>query len=587
MKNYPFYASKKVLNDIFFKKRLAVYSFGVLFLFLLLCIRLFYWQVIKSEELSEEARMQYDWGKVINAPRGNILASDGSWLSASVIRYKLIADPSLVKGSVDEIAESLMNILNTGDDKIDSIKKGKIKNLLSNQKLRWVMLKSKLTDDTKAKIESLKYPFLNFELEYARYYPEASSAAHLLGFVGKDEDGTDVGYFGLEGEYDLALSGKAGYLKYEKNALGQPLLLRESREVSAVSGVSLKTHIDKTVQMIVDRELKNGIEKYGAESGNVIVLRPKDGAVLAMSSYPSYDPSRYWEYGNEYFINPNVSYAFEPGSIFKVLIMAAGIDAKVITPEIECEICDGPVAVDKYLIQTWDKKYHKNSTMTEVLMNSDNVGMVFVARKLGIDKMYEYLKKFGIGEKTGIDLQGEMSPGLKDKSLWNIVDQATISFGQGIAVTPIQMIRAVSAIANGGKMMTPQVVDKLVNENWEKDIPPVEGEQVISKQTADKIAFMMAQSAKKGEAKWTYLRGFKVAGKTGTAQIPIEGHYDKEKTIASFIGFAPYDDPQFVMLVTLSKPSTSQWASETAAPLWYKIASQLFPYFKIQPDNKE
>ncbi|MCX7928109.1 MAG: penicillin-binding protein 2 [Patescibacteria group bacterium] len=580
------YTSQKMADSIF-NKRLAVYSLGFLLFFLLVCARLFYWQVVKGDELSLQARKQYDWGKVLAAPRGNILAVDGSWLAASVVRYKLIANPSLIKGSIDSIVDSLMNILTTGDQKLDESKKSRIKNLLLNSKLQWVMLDSRLNEDLKRKIEDLKYPFLTFELEYSRYYPEDSIAAHLLGFVGKNEEGVDVGYFGLEGEYDLALSGKSGYIKYEKDALGLPILLRDSKEVDAANGVNLKTHIDKTIQTIVDKELKNGIERYGASSGNAIVLRPQDGAILAMSSYPSYDPAKYWEYGNEYFINPNVSYSFEPGSIFKVLVMAAGIDAGVIDSDTICEICGGPVAVDKYLIETWNKKYRRDSIMTDVLVNSDNVGMVFVARRLGIERMHEYLRKFGIGENTGIDLQGEVSPKLRDKSKWSIVDQATISFGQGVAVTPIQMVRAVGAIANEGKLMTPQVVDSLSSADWEKDILPVESRQVISQQSAKKISYMMAQAAKNGEAKWTFLRGFKVAGKTGTAQIPIEGHYDKEKTIASFIGFAPYDNPKFVMLVTLDKPSTSPWASETAAPLWYKIANQLFSYLKIPPDNQD
>ncbi|MCS7092523.1 MAG: penicillin-binding protein 2 [Patescibacteria group bacterium] len=575
------------MADSIFNKRLAVYSLGFLLFFLLVCARLFYWQVVKGDELSLQARKQYDWGKVLAAPRGNILATDGSWLAASVVRYKLIANPSLIKGSIDSIVDSLMNILTTGDQKLDESKKSKIKNLLLNSKLQWVILDFRLDEELKRKIEDLKYPFLTFELEYSRYYPEDSIAAHLLGFVGKNEEGVDVGYFGLEGEYDLALSGKSGYIKYEKDALGLPILLRDLKEVDAANGVNLKTHIDKTIQTIVDKELKNGIERYGASGGNAIVLRPQDGAILAMSSYPSYDPARYWEYGNEYFINPNVSYSFEPGSIFKVLVMAAGIDAGVIDSDTICEICSGPVAVDKYLIETWNKKYRKNSTMTDVLVNSDNVGMVFVARRLGIERMHEYLRKFGIGENTGIDLQGEVSPRFRDKSKWSIVDQATISFGQGVAVTPIQMVRAVGAIANGGKLMTPQVVNSLSSADWEKDILPVESRQVISQQSAKKISYMMAQAAKNGEAKWTFLRGFKVAGKTGTAQIPIEGHYDKEKTIASFIGFAPYDNPKFVMLVTLDKPSTSPWASETAAPLWYKIANQLFSYLKIPPDNQD
>jgi cell division protein FtsI/penicillin-binding protein 2 len=223
--------------------------------------------------------------------------------------------------------------------------------------------------------------------------------------------------------------------------------------------------------------------------------------------------------------------------------------------------------------------------MTDVIVHSDNVGMVFVGQKLGIDKMYDYLSSFGIGGLSGIDLQGEMSPVLRKKGSWGRIDLATSSFGQGVAVTPIQMVRAVGAIANKGIMMTPQIVDKLIGEGWEEDIKPAAGKRVISAKASREITSMMAEAAQNGEAKWTNISGFRVAGKTGTAQIPIAGHYDSERTIASFIGFAPFEDPKFVMLVTLHEPSSSPWASETAAPLWYSIAKDLFVQFGIQPKN--
>jgi len=279
-----------------------------------------------------------------------------------------------------------------------------------------------------------------------------------------------------------------------------------------------------------------------------------------------------------------VSDAFEPGSIFKVIIMASALDAGVVEPDTKCDICAGPLKLDKYLIETWNREYRPNSTMVDVIVHSDNVGMSFVGLKLGKDKLYDYLDKFGIGKLTGIDLQGEATPHLRDKDDWSVVDVATASFGQGVAVTPIQMVKAVSAIANGGIMVNPHVVSKLKTLDWQEDIKVSGATRVISEDAAKKITAMMVEAAKNGESKWTYLRGFKVAGKTGTAQIPIAGHYDTDKTIASFVGFAPADSPKFLMLVTLKEPASSQWASETAAPLWYSIAKDLFLYFSIQPE---
>jgi len=304
-----------------------------------------------------------------------------------------------------------------------------------------------------------------------------------------------------------------------------------------------------------------------------------------MSSYPSYDPGSYWKFGDEFFKNPAVSDSFEPGSVFKILVMAAALDAKAVEPDTICDVCAGPVKVDKYTIETWNREYNPDSSMTDIIVHSDNVGMTFVGSKLGADALYDYLDKFGIGNLTGIDLQGEASPTLRKKGSWSIVDLATASFGQGVAITPIQMIKAGAIIANGGRVVSPHVVTKLEKDGWQEDVSGETGEKVLSDEAASQIKAMMVEAAKNGEAKWTYQRGFSVAGKTGTAQIPVEGHYDAEKTIASFIGFAPYDDPKFVMLVTLKEPKSSQWASETAAPLWYSIAKELFFYFGMMPEK--
>jgi cell division protein FtsI/penicillin-binding protein 2 len=257
----------------------------------------------------------------------------------------------------------------------------------------------------------------------------------------------------------------------------------------------------------------------------------------------------------------------------------------VVSPDTMCDICDGPLKIDKYTIGTWNKEYHPNSTMTQVIVNSDNVGMAYVGRKIGADLLYDYLYNFGFGRNTGVDLQGEATGSLRKKGSWNIVDLATASFGQGITATPIQLVKAVAAIANKGVEVHPHVVNKLVDGKWEMDIVAQKGERVISEKAASQITSMMAEAASGGESKWTHQKGYRVAGKTGTAQIPIAGYYDAEKTIASFIGFAPHDNPRFVMLVTLIEPKSSQWASETAAPLWYNIASDYFTHFGIRPEN--
>lgn len=567
--------------------RLKILGLFYISLFLILILRLFFWQISKGRELSAEARSQHQSSLKTTAYRGSILAADRSWLVSSGEAWLLYASLREIDEPKEEIASRIAKIL-VGESKDPSwvkLEKERIFSLLNKRDVSWVALKQKLTPEMKEKIESLKIRGLGFEPQQRRIYPEASSAAHLLGFVGKDKEGNDTGYFGLEGYYDLALAGKSGYVRREEDAQGIPIPFGLSKKIEAVDGVDLITFIDKTVQNVLDKKLLEGIEKYGAKGGTAIVMDPKSGAILAMSSFPNYDPENYWEYGDKFFSNPAISSSFEPGSIFKVIVMASALDAGVVDPDTICDICNGPVRVGKYVIETWNKVYHPNSNMTDIIVNSDNVGMVFVGRRLGETLLYNYLRAFGFGEKTGIDLQGEESPPLRDKSEWKETELATVSFGQGIAVTPIQMISAVSVIANDGILVRPRVVFRLESKGWGEDLEVAKPARIISSKAANEVTSMMVEAAKRGESKWTHLKGFKVAGKTGTAQIPIEGYYDPEKTIASFIGFAPYDDPKFVMLVTLNEPKSSPWASETAAPLWYSIAKELFFYFGILPEN--
>jgi len=576
---------------------------GALFLVagIVLIGRLFFWQIVRGKDLADQARGQQLHRNRTLAHRGNILASDGTPLAASQDKWLLFAQIPELKDNAVLIANQLAPLLVDEDDvkqpvsddpgvkpeKIDYKdllleETSRISNTLS-QDLMWVPLEKKLDSDTKQKIEDLSIHGLGFDIEEDRLYPEASSSAHLLGFVGKDSEGNNKGYFGLEGFYDFSLTGSGGYKVRETDALGNPLIFGSSNEISAKQGLDLLTHIDKTVQLTIETKLAEGLEKYGALSGNIIVMNPKTGAIMGMASNPYYDPREYFEYSDELFRNPAISDAYEPGSIFKPIVMAAGIDAGVVEPETVCDICGQPLKVDKYYIRTWNNEYHAGSTMTDVIKNSDNVGMAFVADRLGSDRLYDYLDSFGFGHVTGIDLQGEATASIRERGTWNIVDLATMSFGQGIAVTPIQMITAGAVIANDGKYVVPQVVDKFVLGDWEEDIKPEYKQQVISKEAADKMTQMMVVAASQGEAKWAIPKGYKIAGKTGTAQIPVAGHYDEEKTIASFIGFAPPNDPEIIMLVTLREPESSQWASETAAPLWFDIARVLFPHLGIKP----
>lgn len=556
-------------------------TFFLLF-FLCLILRLFYWQVVRAEYLQAQAEQQHFTDIKVDATRGNIFFSDGSLMTSSNPSFSLFGQPKLVpKEKKVETGYLLARALIDGEEEIDILAKEFINKL--SQDLFWVPLKKGLSFEEKKKIESLKLEGIGFDLGSTRFYPEGSSSAHILGFVGSDSRGESKGYFGLEGSYDGELKGVAGLIRHEKDALGLPILIGNFLTQGAKNGKNLETYIDRSVQFIVENALKKGIEKYGAKAASVVIMDPKTGAILALAALPNYDPSKFSSFPKEFYKNPIVADQYEPGSTFKVLVMAAALNEDVLKPDTKCDICSGPLSLSGFTIRTWNNQYRQDSTMTDVIIHSDNIGMVFTSKKLGLDKFYSYLENFGFGSTTNIDLQDEFSPDIRPKEDWREIDLATASFGQGIAVTPIQMVRAVSAIANGGYLVEPHIVKTIKDEKASFEIKPKIIRQVISENIAKMMKEMMVAAVNEGEAKFAKPKGFKVAGKTGTAQIPVAGHYDANKTIASFVGFAPADDPKFVMLVRYDEPSSSIFGSETAAPTFFEIAKQLFTYYRIAP----
>lgn len=556
---------------------------------LIVIARLYYWQILSAEELQAMAREQHVVKLEVPASRGEIFSSDHFPLVSNQAAYLLYANLPQLSQTTSEISPKLASIFfeeqkeTSPAAEIDQESlEGKIFQQLDQEGLVWVALKHHLKEETKEEIEALQIKGLGFEEESLRSYPESSLSAHLLGFTGADYHGHPKGYFGLEGYYDLELKGQAGLLFQERDVSGQPILVGDFYERPPQKGRDLILSLDRAIQFMVEEKLKKGLDKYGAISGSVIILKP-DGAVLAMASLPSYEPSHYYDYQKENFVNPVVAASFEPGSVLKPVIMAAALNEGAVKPDTRCDRCSGPRQIGSHVIRTWDDRYYPNCTATEIIEHSDNVGMVFVAEELSQAKLVEYLKKFGLGSLTEIDLQEEATPELRPDDEWKEIDTATTAFGQGIAVTPIQLVRAMAAIANGGQLVKPYVVAKVAEGDKEMEVKPQIVRRVVSQETAEKVKAMMVNAVEKGEAKWTKLKGFKIAGKTGTAQIPVAGHYDEEKTIASFAGFAPADEPKFVMLVTLREPQSSPWAAETAAPLWFNIAKDLLYYFKITP----
>lgn len=546
--------------------RLKIITIFIPVIFCILFVRLFYWQVLRGPELKAKASRQHETVITLKARRGDILDKDGGLLGGSKGLYHMYVYKPQLKISPIELVDILTPLVNPTQEASTA---ADIRNLLDTRiKLtsNWVSIKHFLTPEEKERIENLKIVGLGFEDEHVRFYPEASLSAHMLGFVGQDMAGQEQGYFGIEGFFDRQLKGREGKIRTEKDAVGNPILIGNYQFYHATEGKNIKTSIDKSIQYIAEKYLKEGMEKYNASAGNIIIMEPSTGKIRASASLPNYDPNIFSKFPSEYYKNPVVADLFEPGSIFKVLVMAAGLNEKVVTPDTQCDICGSPVQIGKYYIRTWDEKYRENITMTETIVNSDNTGMVFVANKLGGKKFAEYLKLYGFGEKTNIGLQDEVSGNIiSDGEKYREIDLATNSFGQGIAVTPIQMIASVNTIANNGYYVKPTILEDEKRE----------GRLVLGQQAVTEISEIMKKAVENGEAKWSKPKGLSVAGKTGTAQVPIEGHYDPDKTIASFIGFFPAENPRYTMLVSLKEPKTSIWGSETAAPLWFQVAKHL------------
>ncbi|HEX7041674.1 MAG TPA: penicillin-binding protein 2 [Patescibacteria group bacterium] len=552
--------------------------FTFFFSFFIILSKLFYWQVVKADELSQLGQSQYGSVITIEAKRGDIETSDGFPVVTNKLSYLVFANPKEVTDK-NKVADLLSSILDT-----------KAATISARLDLPgyWASIQEGVDSGIKDKVESLNIPGIGFQVEYTRFYPEASMAAQLLGFVGKDSQGNDKGYFGLEGYYDRQLRGRDASAVEIHDALGRPILSKLDNSAQSQDGRTLVLHINRAIQFLVEQKLKDAVEKYGADGGMVGIMDPKTGGIIAMAGYPNFDEKNYWEYGQSLYKNPFITNLYEPGSTVKPIVMAGAIDNKLLKPDSKCPICAGPVKVEDYTLHTWNDEYFPNTTMEDVIRHSDNTGMVYVSKVMGLDRMLSNFDKFGLSDPTGIDLQGETASTISDRKTWYPVDIATSAFGQGISVTPIELLDGFSALANGGARMEPHIVDKVItDDNQTIVIPPKKISQPISPQTAKIMTEMLVYTVDKGEASFARLKGYRIAGKTGTASIPVAGHYDPTQTIASFIGYAPADDPKYVMLVIIDKPKASIYGAETAAPVFFDISRDLLQYYGVTPTEGE
>ena len=547
--------------------------------------RLAYWQVAEGVRLKSKVVKQHELDLTVPARRGSIYDRGGDLLAGSVSVDFVYAQPPQVRRP-EEAAALLAPVLGVPAEQLLPV--------LADKSRPYVRLLGgrKVTPEVSRKVAELRIPGIFLEPTTQRTYPGGQIAAHLLGFV----DHQGVGWYGLEGQYggDTGgpVGGTPGRLRAERDTAGNEIAFSDRHWQPPVDGFDLILTIDRTIQYVAERELDRAIAQHHASGGTVIVMDPKSGAVLAMASRPGFDPNRFDEFAKqtELFANPAVSLLYEPGSTFKIITMAAALAERMVTPETTYND-SGVLSIGGYTIRNWDHKANGVTNMTQLLEKSSNIGASWLAlSKLGADRFYRYVTAFGFGQPTGVDLQGEGRGLVRDNKsrLWSEVDLATNSFGQAISVTPLQMVTAVSAIANGGIMMKPYVVEQVrdpATGNVVDETRPQIVRQVLPRDAAQALLTMLHGAAENGETRGTLVPGFKVAGKTGTAQIPdlVNGGYDSSLTIASFIGAVPADDPQFVILVKIDKPTTEPWGSLIAKPAFAVIAQEITRYKRLRP----
>lgn len=536
----------------------------------MLSFRLFQKQIFEHGTYLAAAEGQYIVKKDLPAQRGKIYASNMFPLATNRQYWQVLAVPRNIKNP-DEVAAKLAPILGLGQSEIF--------NAINNDKNYVPPLKHGLNEEEGDKIAQLKLTGIIVLPESKRFYPEGELGSQILGFA----NALDKGQYGIEGYFNDQLRGIEGEISAEKDTRGRFFSIGE--KIEPKDGSDYVLTLDPNIQYQAEVILKEAVKTYQADSGFLGVMDPKTGAVWAMANVPSFDPNKFNEVPQDQqdvFNNSGIASAWEPGSVFKPLIMAAVINEGKVQPETE-GVFGNYVTVDSYEIHTSTDQAYGKETMTQVLENSDNVAMVWVSEQLGKELEYQYLKDFGFGRKTGIELDTEATGSVLELKKWSNTQRATIAFGQGISMTPIQLMTAMSAIANGGKLLRPYIVAEVRHPDGRKDMSQSqEIKRVLNSDTSEKLKEMMVSVVEYGHGKKAAVSGYKVAGKTGTAQVPKPGGgYWDDRHIGSFIGFAPAKDPKFLMLVRLDQPKNVKWAEESAAPTFGKMAKWLLNYMGV------
>lgn len=542
-------------------------------------IKVFYIQVFSYEKLNNLAESLWSRELPIKADRGLIVDRNGEILASNVTTVSLVVVPGQIK-EPERVAKDLADIL-----QVDY--KAMLKHVTKSTSIERVHPEGRrLNYEVAEVINNLGYDGVYLLKESKRYYPYETVLAHVLGYVGIDNQGLS----GIELYYDDYLTGADGAIKYFSDGKGNKLELTEVYE-APTSGITLGLTIDINLQMAIENELDNVISKYSPEQALIMAMNPNTGEILAMASRPTFNSNKYQEYSKE-IINRNLPIwmTYEPGSTFKTITLSAALEEKTINLFEDHFHDSGSINVDGATIHCWKAGGHGSQTMLEVVENSCNPGFVHIGQTLGVDNLMHYIKAYGFGEKTGVDLNGESSGILFDINKMGPVELATTSFGQGISVTPLQQIRAVSAAVNGGTLYKPYIVGKMLESETNsliKKFEPTAVRQVISKETSELVRYALESVVANGSGKNAYIENYRVGGKTGTAQKVQDGKYLDGNYILSFMGFLPADNPELVVYVAVDNPKgVTQFGGVVSAPIAKNVMTSAIEILDIKPSKE-
>ncbi len=559
--------------------RIRLIFLVVLLVFLLIVIRVFYIQVIEYEKLNDLAENLWSRNLPVQADRGKILDRNGKVIAGNVTTSSLVLIPSQIKDK-EKVSKDIAEILGISYEEM-------YKHVNKKTSIERVHPEGRdLSYEVAEKINNLGYDGVYLLKETKRYYNYNDVLAHVIGYVGIDNQGLS----GLELMYDDVLTGTNGSIKYYSDGKGNKLDMPEVY-VSPVSGMNITLTIDLDLQLVLENELNNAAKKYKAEGAIGIVMNPKTGEILAMSSRPTFEPLNYQNYSVE-TINRNLAIwsSFEPGSTFKILTLSAAINEGLVNIFEEHYYDTGKINVSGTTLHCWKTKGHGDETFLEVVENSCNPGFVVMGQRLGKEKLFSYIDLFGFGTKTGIDLNGESSGILFDLDDVGPLELATTSFGQGVSVTAIQQVQSVSAVVNDGNMYTPYVVSS-ISENETGIIikefrPQLKKNNLIKKETSDLVKYALESVVANGSGHNAYIEGYRVGGKTGTAQkVGSDGRYMVGNYVLSFIGFMPANDPEFVIYIAVDgAKGVTQYGGTVAAPIAKNVLSAAINLYNIESD---